>query len=954
VLLLTVGFSLAGPVLSQDVHLAESHPVYVGARVCARCHSGAATGHQFSQWRTSKHARAYAVLWSDEAKRIAELSGITEEPQKASACLGCHTTAWDTEPWQRLDTFLFEDGVQCERCHGAGSDYIDIDIMTDPEDAAKHGLKKPSLRDCVMCHKPKGSHELLGWRPFDLETWKARISHPVPAGGQTLVEPRTDLRVEESAQDAGGEETPRYVGVMGCSICHAGPEAGYQFSRWRLTGHARAFGSLATTVGYAIARAEGVEGDPQESDRCLRCHVTGGGLPEDRFLEGFDRTDGVQCESCHGAGSVHASESIDTPQGVHETKLAEVTEQTCIPCHDGAHGASFDPVYALAKIAHPTVIEPEQPAPRYKTPLNMAISTDGSELYVACEAAGTVIVVDLASKSVATEIEVGGQATDVAFGPDGRRAFVSSRLGDSVAVIDVESREVVQTLRVGDEPHGLLLDKEGKRLYVLNTSSDSISVIDAVTLEEAWRLSAGRRPWSLALSPDGTRIAVTSALPELVPFRTSPRSELTLIDAETGVVVDRVIVPDTNLLQGVAWHPSGDFALFTLNRTKNLVPMTRLLQGWTITNGLGVLWRDGRVDQVLLDEPNMGFPNPTDVAITPDGSRAFVTSSGTDRVAVVEISTLISMLEEASDEERKAVFPNHLGKPTEFVIKHIPTLTSPRGLVVSPDGETVYVANGLDDSVSVIDVSTLEAVDRIDLGGPDVITLARYGERLFNSADIAFNRQFACQTCHPDGHVDGISYDIEPDGIGLNPVDNRTLRGILDTAPFKWTGINETLQRQCGPRLAVFFTRIEPFTPAELSALTEYISTIPRPPNRHRSAGAELTPAQRRGKVIFERTRTDDGRPIPPEGRCVNCHFPPLYTDRLIHDVGTKGPGDTKGEFDSCHLTNIYDSAPYLHNGIAHTLEEIWTLYNPYDLHGVTNDLTKDQLNDLIEYLKTL
>ena len=35
-------------------------------------------------------------------------------------------------------------------------------------------------------------------------------------------------------------------------------------------------------------------------------------------------------------------------------------------------------------------------------------------------------------------------------------------------------------------------------------------------------------------------------------------------------------------------------------------------------------------------------------------------------------------------------------------------------------------------------------------------------------------------------------------------------------------------------------------------------------------------------------------------------------------------------------------------------LEEIWTRYNPYDLHGVTNDMTKDQLNDLIEYLKTL
>ena len=343
-------------------------------------------------------------------------------------------------------------------------------------------------------------------------------------------------------------------------------------------------------------------------------------------------------------------------------------------------------------------------------------------------------------------------------------------VGDSIAVIDVESREVVGSIPVGGEPHGLVMDQQGKRLYVLNTSSDSISVIDAVSLEETWRLSSGRRPWSVALSPDGTRIAVTSALPEFAPFRTSSRSELTLIDAETGAVDDRVIVPDANLLQGVAWHPSGEFALFTLNRTKNLVPMTRLLQGWTITNGLGIVWRDGRVDQVLLDEPNMGFPNPTDVAITPDGSRAFVTSSGTDRVAVVEVATLISMLEEATDKERRDVFPNHLGKPTEFVIGHIPTLTSPRGLVVSPDGQTVYVANGLDDSVTVIDVATLEAVDRIDLGGPAEITLARYGERLFNSADIAFNRQFACSSCHPDGHVDGLSYDIEPDGIGLNPV----------------------------------------------------------------------------------------------------------------------------------------------------------------------------------------
>jgi cytochrome c peroxidase len=63
---------------------------------------------------------------------------------------------------------------------------------------------------------------------------------------------------------------------------------------------------------------------------------------------------------------------------------------------------------------------------------------------------------------------------------------------------------------------------------------------------------------------------------------------------------------------------------------------------------------------------------------------------------------------------------------------------------------------------------------------------------------------------------------------------------------------------------------------------------------------------------------------------------------------------DRETHFDVPHLNNIYDSAPYLHNGIAETLEEIWTVHNPYDSHGVTNDMTKDQLNDLIEYLKTL
>jgi cytochrome c peroxidase len=69
--------------------------------------------------------------------------------------------------------------------------------------------------------------------------------------------------------------------------------------------------------------------------------------------------------------------------------------------------------------------------------------------------------------------------------------------------------------------------------------------------------------------------------------------------------------------------------------------------------------------------------------------------------------------------------------------------------------------------------------------------------------------------------------------------------------------------------------------------------------------------------------------------------------------VGTQRPTDNTGNFDTPQLTNIALTAPYLHDGSAPTLETIWTLYNLQDQHGRTNDLAKDELNDLIEYLRT-
>lgn len=945
-----VGLSILLSCLALPCLAQEKHPVYVGAAACASCHQGETFGHQYGKWLLSKHAQAYADLAKPEAKEIAEWSGIPVEPQESPMCLGCHSTGAEAEDWEKDPGFSLLDGVQCEKCHGAGSEYMDVKIMTNREAAFAAGLILQTPDDCMGCHAAKGSHDAVLKRPpIDIAAaWQA-IAHPTP-------EPyKSGTEVPLPQADSGADGAPQYTGTIACGECHKGPQFGYQYSKWRTSKHADAFASLTTPAAVEIARQMGVSGPPEHDVRCLKCHSTAYHKPAGGFLDTFSIAEGVGCESCHGPGSQYSPEDVmRDPAKAKAAGLWETNRETCAACHENAHGKPFDYETALAAIAHPTEPPRVVERPRYKTPHNLAFRPDGKEVYVTCEESDSVAVIDPATWTKVAEIAVGQHPMDVTFSPDGQRAYATNWLDDSISVIDVAARKTVTAVPVGDEPRGLLTNRSGKYLYVLNASTEDISVIDTESLAEVKRLAASRSPWSLALSPDGTQMLVTNALFRLGKFRMPSVSEVTIIDAERAVVEDRIAIPNANLVQGVAWHPSGEYALVTLNRTKNLVPMTRLLQGWTITNGLAVIWRDGRVDQVLLDEPMMCFPDPADVAITPDGTRALVTSSGSDRVAVVDLEKLISMLKAADDHQREKIFPNHLGKPTEFVVSHLPTKNAPLGIVISPDGRTALTANSLDDSLSVIDLTTLETEGRVSLGGPAVITKVRYGQQLFHSANITLHRQFSCHSCHPGGHIDGITYDTQPDGIGLNPVDNRTMRGILDTAPFKWEGTNPTLSRQCGPRLSVFFTRIQPFTPEELSAVDNYICTIPRPPNRYRPLGAELTEAQRRGRLIFDRTRTNDGRVIPKQNRCVTCHFPPLYTDRKRHDVGTQYYLDEQGRFDTPHLNNIYDSAPYLHNGMANTLEEIWTVFNPHDTHGVTNDMTKDQLNDLIEYLKTL
>ncbi|RMG00828.1 MAG: hypothetical protein D6741_06155, partial [Planctomycetota bacterium] len=511
---------------SSSAQVPAKHPVFVGVKVCMECHDGRQIAGQCSTWMLSKHAQAYAVLSKPESLEIAKRSGIVEPPTESPVCLGCHATGADAEPWERDPTFSILDGVQCEKCHGPGSEYIDPEIMMDRERAVAAGLVLGSREYCHNCHAPKGSHEAVLKRPpLDMDkAWK-EIAHPTPADYEYTG------RRDTSAPTASNR--PEYVGSTACGECHRGRDFGFQFSRWRLSPHAKAYAVLATEKAKKIARDSGVAGDPQRSEACLRCHTTAFNEPAGGLRESYTLLEGVGCEACHGPGSTHADDmALDAP--VAADALRPVQRDTCLRCHENAHGKPFNLDDAWPAVSHPTHIPaPEKYVePPYKTPMHMAFAPNSSLLFVTCEAANAVAVVDTRSQRKIGEIAVGRKPQEIAFTPDGTLAFVTNRLDDSVSVIDVRSQRVVETLDVGDEPHGVVVDTRGRFAYVLNTLNNDISVIDVATLTEVKRLAAGNRPWSAAITRDGSRIAVSNVLSDLVGFRQPARSEITIIDAE--------------------------------------------------------------------------------------------------------------------------------------------------------------------------------------------------------------------------------------------------------------------------------------------------------------------------------------------------------------------------------------------------------------------------------------
>ncbi len=186
----SLALGLAGAFLFAPLDAQGPAPATVGAKKCRDCHRTKSQGSQYPVWEASAHARSYAGLKTNQAREVAREAGVAGAPEAEMKCLKCHAPlAGPDSPESAAE------GVGCEACHGPGSRYKKLTVMTSREKSVLNGLvvfkdAAAVKARCLDCHA--AAHG----RAFDFDAaWKL-VRHTRPGkessrSGLSLTDPRS-------------------------------------------------------------------------------------------------------------------------------------------------------------------------------------------------------------------------------------------------------------------------------------------------------------------------------------------------------------------------------------------------------------------------------------------------------------------------------------------------------------------------------------------------------------------------------------------------------------------------------------------------------------------------------------------------------------------------------------------------------------------------------------------
>lgn len=152
--------------------------------------------------------------------------------------------------------------------------------------------------------------------------------------------------------------------------------------------------------------------------------------------------------------------------------------------------------------APPRVDWNETVIPVGKGPEGFDVAPSGHEAWVGNALDGTISVIDLEAKKVATSFPTGlAHINRLRFTPDGRLVLVSTLNDPHFAVYDARTRQVVRTLQLGHATEGILVEPGGARAYVACSPDGNVAVVDLRTFEVVGRIDAGPEPDGMAWAP---------------------------------------------------------------------------------------------------------------------------------------------------------------------------------------------------------------------------------------------------------------------------------------------------------------------------------------------------------------------------------------------------------------------------------------------------------------------
>jgi len=155
------------------VNMFSADFTYVGSAKCKMCHKSEKAGQQFPLWEARKHSKSFEALSLEKAKEYAEAAGVTGDPAVCPDCVKCHAPLHEKAPDFKAE------GVNCEVCHGPGSDYKKMTVMKDHAESVKMGMtdyKSPDdiKKKCLTCH------ESAHGKTFDFASAWEKVKHPRP------------------------------------------------------------------------------------------------------------------------------------------------------------------------------------------------------------------------------------------------------------------------------------------------------------------------------------------------------------------------------------------------------------------------------------------------------------------------------------------------------------------------------------------------------------------------------------------------------------------------------------------------------------------------------------------------------------------------------------------------------------------------------------------------------